>query len=68
MIIDDGTEAYGWSKIMQLDTLDRLKNADTYMFLGLLARYESLGYWLDPFRNRGELGVLVKAPAGWRPP
>lgn len=64
-----GTEvAYGWSNIRELNTLQRLTNADSYLFLGLLARYESLGLLLDTFEARAELGVLMRAPAGWVPP
>lgn len=67
-ILPDGSTAYGWAKIMQLSTFERLTNADTYMYLGLLARYESLGWWLDPHQGRADFGAMVQAPAGWRPP
>ena len=67
---EDGSPAYGWSKLSVLVTLkiDRLQNADSYMFLGLLARYESLGYWLDPHEGRAGLGVIKRAPRGWVAP
>ena len=69
VVLRDGTLAYGWSKIKQLGTFNRLMNADSYMFLGLLARYESLGYYLqDSTVDLAQLGVMVKAPAGWVPP
>ena len=35
------------------------------MFLGLLARYETLGWYLDPFRGRGSLGVVTR---NWQTP
>ena len=66
---DDGSPAYGWSKTQRLsDVQDRLVNADSYMFLGLLARNESLGYWLDPHEGRAGLGVIKRAPRGWVAP
>ncbi|KAM0805178.1 hypothetical protein BDR22DRAFT_885245 [Usnea florida] len=68
-ILEDGSEAYGWQNIQRIDDpKDRLVNADSYMFLGLLARYESLGYWLDPHEGRSGLGVIVRAPRGWVAP
>lgn len=67
-ILGDGSTAYGWSNIMRLSTFERLSNADTYAHLGLLARYESLGWWLDPHQGRASFGVMVQAPAGWIPP
>ena len=59
--LDDGSPAYGWSRIMQLDTtVERLMNADSYTFLGLLARYETLGWYLDPCRGRGSGGFVTR--------
>ena len=66
--LPDGTEAYGWTKIMTLDTKSRLINAENYMFLGLLARFETLGVYLDPNGANANAGGLVKAPAGWTAP
>ena len=68
-LLEDNSEAYGWQKIQDIDNpKGRLLNADSYMFLGLLARYESLGYWLDPDKRRNGLGVIVKADPGWVAP
>ena len=63
VILRDGSVAYGWNQIQRLGTFRRLKNADTYMFLGLLARYESLRYYIDPDPRRSGMGVMVRAPA-----
>lgn len=64
----DGETAYGWTKIMQLGTKQRLMNADNYLFLGLLARYEKLGVCLHPDAAEAKAGTLVRAPAGWAAP
>lgn len=67
--LPDGTVAYGWTRSTALNTRSRLINADNYMFLGLLARYETLGVYLDPDDEaNANLGGLVKAPAGWTAP
>lgn len=67
-LLPDGTIAYGWTKIMELNTRSRLINAENYVFLGLLARYETLGVYLDPNEANANAGGLVKAPAGWTAP
>ena len=67
--LPDGTIAYGWTRSMALNTRCRLVIADNYMFLGILARFETLGVYLDPIDEaNANSGGLVKAPAGWTAP
>ena len=69
VVLSDGSLAYGWQKIQQIRrTRDKLTNAESYMFLGLLAVYEDLGFWLDPHEGRAGIGVVVRAPRGWVAP